>query len=598
MAKFPAKLFDVLEGLDDESAGLIIINNISGGLTPDERTAVRAQVVAKSPAFVRALCLFRDHHKPQFLVCSLRRLLQVPCLENTRLSDRRTASRTDNSSADGGTVGKESKPGRGNVIAFDEDFLELSSEGDKAVPSESEVPPGIKESTVLGGGDNESSSSKMISADSNLILFGLQQPDQVQPKANQNARDKPKRAAVESPQEKRMKDTETRFRQLIHESRQYVRSMANSPVSSPQSRVQSTTQRFLFPGAGGFLSPRAAPPLSSARRFLSPGPARAGGGDKENTVKRSDIRILSPREAIRSPFIIKPAASLAPQASEEAMFLRLRKLSFQSCLRYVELQDLLKSLKKAAAQNGGLITRPAFVRATSELVDQVFRQRMPEVGAIKAFTFLVPSAPEQGVPFAELVGGLSLLCKGSGIEKMSVSFHYMSQSYVGIELHDFRQYLQSIFRTLFGPASLSSESERMAKSAEDECTRDITLKGDRKVGGKIDAPNFHRWIADSRKELLQTGRNTRRASAVTILLTHRGKGERRRNESQCSRISINSSNKKEMGLFEANVGRFYNRGGDRKVDETAEKAWVSPGRGTVRLMGRGYPPAENLRTGL
>ena len=75
MALFPNKLLEVLGELDEESACLVIVNNIEG-LPPQQRHTLRSLMLSKDEAVMKALALFRCDHQTEKLIGSLQEVLK------------------------------------------------------------------------------------------------------------------------------------------------------------------------------------------------------------------------------------------------------------------------------------------------------------------------------------------------------------------------------------------------------------------------------------------------------------------------------------------------------------------------------------------
>ena len=72
MELFPTRFLSILDVLDEESACVVVVNNVAG-LTAAERKALRASLVDKNEALIQVLNEFKTNKDHQQLFESLRK---------------------------------------------------------------------------------------------------------------------------------------------------------------------------------------------------------------------------------------------------------------------------------------------------------------------------------------------------------------------------------------------------------------------------------------------------------------------------------------------------------------------------------------------
>ena len=156
------------------------------------------------------------------------------------------------------------------------------------------------------------------------------------------------------------------------------------------------------------------------------------------------------------------------------------------------------------ADEDGLLDRPAFTRASRELVANSGDVDGPaEMRASRALgTKLFDIFDEDGngvVDFTELASGLSVLCGGDSNDKVAAAFSLFDLNGDGfIDLEEMTRYMKSVFRVLY--SAIPTTGDRMGCNPDElgELTaRQAFEEADLNHDGRISFDEFGKWYKNS-----------------------------------------------------------------------------------------------------
>jgi len=169
-----------------------------------------------------------------------------------------------------------------------------------------------------------------------------------------------------------------------------------------------------------------------------------------------------------------------------------------TCLRYIELKELMTRLSVVSKRSYGKVSKADFICEITSLTKGF--EITPKVMALSNLYDLIQCKRKKrpGIKLGELAGSLSILCKGKTEEKIKLALQYMGVK--NITFDDIYNLLVSMFKILLEQVPNSLRNENISVN---EIAKMTTLQyfEDCKVGNQSTVQEFISWFSSQARTL-------------------------------------------------------------------------------------------------
>jgi len=555
MAQFPAKFLSILPDLDDESACLVIFNNLSG-LSASEKSLLRPMLDSKTPSVVTPLLNFKTQQNVDSLIETLRNLLQpaapeiIPKEADIEPVSKDPENNQLNQSGDLGT--STIKVLQDNILTYDtqlsisfnsqkqdehEDLTKKAIGNQKLVDNLEMTEKERELNKTPNGIDERKKRLQMTEAKFRHLLNESKEaikPEKIdlvsnskaimenlcRPLAEMNVHDSKIKIFTESPSKPKIQINTSN---MISEDsmkkntfRATLGAISNLVLNAPvDSRTFAKTNTF-GPNNDSKVEkmpqPLASPAFSGLQRKsfdFSIGENEAITGNEENEPKDDLISTVQTEELFKK-YIQESRKEEKKDSTSSKANSSLLEIGYDTLLRYTDSWKLFALLQTRAKTKNNELTREEFTAVIDDVIVQAFG-KSSDIVKLNTIYDTINSENKMTVNMDKIYGGLSLFCKGTCEDKMRASFSHMATnnytdrniSYASVAL-----FVESVFKILMSfvpnPAktaqiSISELCEMTAKQCFEDNYQPIT--------GTIQVQDIVRWFSTHAISLAPTQQN-------------------------------------------------------------------------------------------